>query len=305
MKINMLKITLLVMVLMLVGCGKNIEETGKPKVVVTTTMLTDLVNVIGGEKIELNGLMGPGIDPHMYKPTPRDISLVKKADMIILNGLHLEGKMGEIFESLDEQGKLVIEVGENIDKSKLIPIDETGLYDPHIWFDVSLWKIAAEVVREALIELSPENSEFFINNYEMYSRELDSLDNYVKEQVIKVEEERRVLITAHDAFAYFGKAYGYEVRGLQGISTASEAGTLDVSNLAKYISEKKIKAIFIESSVSQKNIKALQEAVIAKGFNVSIGGELYSDSLGSENTDTQTYIGTVKSNIDTIVNALK
>ncbi|WP_353622133.1 zinc ABC transporter substrate-binding protein [Halocella sp. SP3-1] len=305
-KIFMILLAVIVIVLLAVwGASKSkISSSEKYKVVTTTTMLTDLTSVIAGDLIEVKGLMGPGIDPHLYKASAGDVVKMRDASMVIFNGLHLEGKMGEIFENLREKNKFVIEIAENIDEKELICLGEE-LYDPHIWFNVLLWKDAAVAVCNGLVELDAQNKEFYTENLEKYLKELDTLHKYVLERIKEIPKESRILITAHDAFAYFGNTYGFEVKGLQGISTASEAGTRDVRQLAEYIVEKQIKAIFVESSVPKKNIEALQEAVAARGFKVEIGGELYSDSLGSPGTEAETYIGTVKSNVDTIIDALK
>jgi manganese/zinc/iron transport system substrate-binding protein len=280
----------------------NVE--GKHNIVATTTMIADLVSIIGGDNVSVQRLMGPGIDPHLYKASAGDVSLMHNADIVIYNGLHLEGKMGEIFENLNSEDKLVIEIASGIKEEDLI-ISENGTHDPHIWFNVLIWKDAAKVVRDGLINFDKENEVTYNENYEAYIKELDELHEYVQSRIDELPESKRILITAHDAFEYFGKTYGLQVKGLQGISTASEAGTGDVSILADFIVEHKISAIFIESSVPKKNVEALQEAVSARGFEVEIGGELYSDSLGSTGTDAETYIGTVKSNVNTIVDALK
>jgi len=295
----------LVLVISFVGCTEKKEDNGKIKVVATTTMLADMVRVIGGDHVEVDGLMGPGIDPHLYKASAGDVSAMQDADIVVFNGLHLEGKMGEIFENLEGNDKSVVVITKGIEEKDLITDESSEGHDPHIWFDVLQWKKSSINLYNELIEFAPEYKDDFKKNYDNYMDELDELDSYVKAQVEKVNEDSRILITAHDAFAYFGKAYGFEVRGLQGISTSSEAGTSDVKSLADYIVEHKIKAIFIESSVPAKNIEALKEAVLAQGFNVEIGGELYSDSLGTKGTDAETYLGTVRANIDTIVNALK
>ena len=250
--------------------------------------------------------MGPGIDPHLYQASAGDVTLMQKADFVIYNGLHLEGKMGEIFESLSGQGSTVICIEDGIDRRVLlISEDDENVYDPHIWFDVSIWKAASEIVAQGLIDIDPDNEQAYKGNLENYLKELDDLDNYIKDRAAELPEEQRVLVTAHDAFSYFGNAYGFEVKGLQGISTEAEAGTGDVSSLAAFIADRQIKAIFIESSVPAKTITALQDAVKAIGFDVSIGGELYSDALGDEDSGAETYILTFKSNIDTIVDALK
>ncbi|WP_201259840.1 metal ABC transporter solute-binding protein, Zn/Mn family [Tissierella sp. P1] len=201
---------------------------------------------------------------------------------------------------------MILAVSKDIDESNFIDfVTNPGSFDPHIWFDVKLWKGAAKTVAEGLKELDEEYASEFDANLERYLGELDELEEYINQRISEIPEDNRVLITAHDAFNYFGNAYGFEVKGLQGISTASEAGTSDVSQLAKFIVERKIKAIFVESSVPRKSIEALQEAVKAQGFQVEIGGELYSDSTGDAGTGAETYIGTFKANIDTIVDALK
>lgn len=298
----------LIAVIALTGCkrAEPAKETDTLNIVTTTTMLADLSKIIGGEHVTVNGLMGPGIDPHLYQASAGDVTLMQDADVVVYNGLHLEGKMGEIFDSLTDRGSTVICIEDGLDAEDLLSWEgDTSIHDPHIWFDVSLWKDAAETVADKLSAADPAHSEDYTNNLNGYLTELDDLDTYIKDKVSEVPKEQRVLITAHDAFNYFGRAYGFEVKGLQGISTDAEAGTADVSSLADFITERKIKAIFVESSVPPKTIEALQAAVKAKGFNVSIGGQLYSDSLGGEDSGAETYILTVKSNIDTIVNALK
>lgn len=291
------------------ACGNsniNHKNNGKYKVVTTTTMLADMAKIIGGDYIEVQGLMGAGIDPHLYKASAGDVKLMNNADMVVYNGLHLEGKMGEIFENLTGSGKLVVAVSNGLDKKMLIKAQGSeNAYDPHIWFDVNLWKDAAKELTEGLKKLDKEHAQEFDKNLKKYLIELDNLNQYTIENLSKIPKESRVLVTAHDAFNYFGKAYDIEVKGLQGISTASEAGTADVRELANFIVDRKIKAIFIESSVPKKNIEALKEAVKAKGFDVQIGGSLYSDSLGDKGTAAEDYIGTFKANVDTIVKALK
>lgn len=290
------------------GCGNsnNAANDGRYKVVATTTLVADLVKSIGGEYVNVQGLMGPGVDPHLYKASAGDVKLMQNADMVVYNGLHLEGKMGDIFENIESSKKMILAVSKDIDESNFIDfVTNPGSSDPHIWFDVKLWKEAAKTVAEGLKKLDGEHASEFDANLEKYLGELDELEEYIHQRILEVPQENRVLITAHDAFNYFGNAYGFEVKGLQGISTASEAGTSDVSQLAKFIVERKIKAIFVESSVPRKSIEALQEAVKAQGFQVEIGGELYSDSTGDAGTGAETYIGTFKANIDTIVDALK
>lgn len=309
MKKRMIFITTLIMVMALaIGCGNSnqVTDNGKYNVVATTTLTGDLVKSIAGEHVNVQVLMGPGVDPHLYKASAGDVKLMQGANMVVYNGLHLEGKMGDIFDNLKNSDKLIVAASDDIQEDSLIDfVTSPGNYDPHIWFDVSLWKQAAKSVAEGLKKLDSENSEAYDTNLEKYLEELDTLDEYIRDRSSELPEDKRILVTAHDAFNYFGNAYGFEVKGLQGISTDSEAGTSDVRELANFIVEKKIKAIFVESSVPKKSIEALQEAVKAQGFQVEIGGELYSDSTGDANTDAETYIGTFTSNIDTIVDALK
>ncbi len=297
--------------LLLAGCSApaaNMDsvEDDKLNIVATTTMLADLSMVIGGARVTVDGLMGPGIDPHLYQASAGDVSLMQKADVVIYNGLHLEGKMGEIFKNLSAQGPTVICIEEGLDESKLLAWeDDSSVHDPHIWFDVSLWEAAAKTVASGLSEADPDGKSDYEANLDSYLKELEETDTYIRNRSAELPEEQRVLVTAHDAFQYFGKAYGFEVRGLQGISTDAEAGTADVSDLANFIVERQIKAIFVESSVPPKTIEALQAAVKARDFDVAIGGELYSDSLGDADSGAGTYILTVKANIDTIVEALQ
>lgn len=299
---------MLCLVLLLSACSKqtaNINSSeGTLNVVATTTMLADLSRIIGGNRVTVDGLMGPGIDPHLYQASAGDVTLMQQAQIVVYNGLHLEGKMGEIFENLNNQKVICIEDG--LDSSMLLMSEtDSDIYDPHIWFDVTLWKQAAQTVANGFREFDPEYASLYDENLSDYLKELDELSSYIQTRTTELSKEQRVLVTAHDAFQYFGKAYGFEVNGLQGISTDAEAGTADVSSLADFIVERQVKAIFVESSVPPKTIKALQSAVKAKGFDVAIGGELYSDSLGDETSDAQSYVLTFQSNIDTIVDALK
>ncbi|GLB26804.1 manganese transporter [Lacrimispora xylanolytica] len=298
----------LMTVMMITGCQKAEQKKTSDtlNIVATTTMLADLSRVIGGEHVNVDGLMGPGIDPHLYQASAGDVTLMQNADVVVYNGLHLEGKMGEIFQSLTDRGSTVICIEDGLPKDQLLSWeDDSSVHDPHIWFQVSLWKSAAKTVADRLSEADPSHAQAYKKNLEAYTLELEKLDIYIRDRINEIPKDQRVLITAHDAFQYFGKAYGLEVRGLQGISTDAEAGTADVSTLADFITKRKIKAVFVESSVPPKTIEALQAAVKSKGFDVAIGGELYSDSLGGKNSGAETYLLTVKANVDTIVGALK
>lgn len=290
------------------GCAdtEGNQGNGKYNVVATTTILADVVRELSGDLVNVEALMGPGIDPHQYQASAGDVTKMSDADMVVFNGLHLEGKMGDIFGSLQDDDKIIFPATDSVNESKLLDDENTpGFYDPHLWFDVPIWQEVTIRIADGLKELDRENAATYDENLENYLNELDKLDEYIRDRVEELPEDQRVLITAHDAFQYFGNSYGFEVRGLQGISTDAESGTSDIRNLADFIVEREIGAIFVESSVPVRNIEALQEAVEARGFDVEIGGELYSDSTGNPDTDAESYIGTVKSNIDTIVDALK
>lgn len=286
------------------GTGGDLADNGKLKVVTTTTIIADVMKQLSGDLVDIQALMGPGVDPHLYKASAGDVKRMTNADMVVFNGLDLEGKMGEVFENI--KGKIIFAVTENIDESELLDFETNpGFFDPHVWFDLQIWKSATNRMAQGLKELDPDNAQTYDANLEKYLLEIEELDRYIKGRVEELDQDKRILITAHDAFKYFGNRYGIRVMGLQGISTDSEAGTSDIRELADFIVEKQVKAIFVESSVPRKNIEALQEAVRAKGFQVEIGGELYSDSTGDVGTPAESYLGTVKENIDTIVNALK
>ncbi len=292
------------------GCNSREGKVARPsdrniRAVATTGMIADAVKRVGGKRVEVTGLMGPGVDPHLYRASEGDVALMAGSDIIFYNGLHLEGKMTDVFEQMGRIGKRAVAVTDHIDKNLLLaPPEFEGLYDPHVWFDVSLWMKVVERIRDALAEMDPGSAEFYASNAESYIKELSKLHDYVRLKARRVPESQRVLVTAHDAFNYFGRAYGFEVRGLQGISTATEAGAADVKALAEFIAHRKIRAIFIESSVPVRGIEALQKAVSARGFEVEIGGELFSDAMGDEGTPEGTYVGMVRHNIDTITGAL-
>ena len=281
------------------------KEGSKIRVVVTTGMIRDAVLNIAGDRADVSALMGPGVDPHLYKPTQGDLTQLRKADLVLYNGLRLEGKMTDIFENLGKN-KPVTAVSEKIDQSKLTRLQGAhNAFDPHIWFDVSLWKEAVRRTAEALSEHDPKNASFYQKNLEAYLQKLDQLHQSIKERIAQIPKERRVLVTAHDAFGYFGKAYDIEVRGLQGISTVSEFGLKDITNLADFIIQRKIKAVFTETSVSPKAIEAVVTACEARGHKITIGKSLFSDAMGKEGTSEGTYIGMVGYNVDAMVNALK
>jgi manganese/zinc/iron transport system substrate-binding protein len=274
---------------------------------ITTTvgMITDVVRSIGAGTVRVSGLMGPGIDPHLYKPSAGDINRLGDAGIIFYGGLHLEGRMVETFEKIEHAGKPTVAVTRDIPPERLhAPPEFAGAYDPHVWFDVSLWQIATQTIATELANHFPEDAATVEANAAAYLEELDALDAWIFEQATRVPEDQRVLITAHDAFGYFGARYGFEVRGLQGLSTATEAGAGDVQDLAQFIVDRRIRALFVESSVPRATVEAVQEACRAKGWDVLIGGELFSDAMGKDGTPEGTYIGMVRANVNTIVGAL-
>jgi manganese/zinc/iron transport system substrate-binding protein len=302
---------LLLLILGLTACTPAGEEQDADlanrtiRAAATTGIVADMVENIGGERVEVTALMGTGVDPHLYKASEGDVRTLESADIIFYNGLHLEAGLSGVLERMGDRSS-VLAITDGIERSKLIaPPEFAGSYDPHVWFDVSIWMSTGETVRDTLIELDPEHADLYRANTEEYLTELEELHQYVQARAAEVPEEKRVLITAHDAFNYFGQAYGFEVRGLQGISTESEASTSDIQDLVNFIVEREIPAIFIESSVPQRTVEALQAAVQAKGFDVQIGGELFSDAMGDPGTEKGTYPGMVRHNIDTIVSALK
>lgn len=297
-------ITILAVIIVL-GCKNNKQDNGKLNVVVTTSMLTDLVKNIGGDLINIQGLMGAGVDPHLYKASEGDVSKLFNADVIFYNGLHLEGKLVEVFEKMEAQ-KTTVALGEFLAKDGLIGSDYfASNYDPHVWFNIQYFKEFSDKVTSVLSDKDPKNAGSYTANNIVFQQELDLLQTSVVNTIATLAPEKRILVTAHDAFNYFGKAYGFKVVGLQGLSTATEAGVQDVQQLSEYIIKNKVKAVFIESSVPRRTIEALEAAVLSKGHQVSIGGSLYSDALGDTGSVEGTYIGMFLYNVKTIVNALQ
>jgi manganese/zinc/iron transport system substrate-binding protein len=265
-------------------------------------MVADLVRNVGGERVRVRPLMGEGVDPHTYKASPNDVVAIGSADIVFYSGLHLEGKMAEMLARQNRK-KPTIAVAEHLNPEDVL--EDGGAYDPHVWFDVSLWSRCAGVVADALCAFDPSGETLYRANEKAYRGRLAKLHEWVKSELATVPNERRVLVTAHDAFRYFGRAYGIEVRGIQGISTESEAGVKQVNELVRFLVERKIKAIFVESSVSERNVKALVEGCAARGHEVRIGGELFSDAMGKEGTPDGTYEGMVRHNVRVIVAALR
>ncbi|HSJ38249.1 MAG TPA: zinc ABC transporter substrate-binding protein [Planococcus sp. (in: firmicutes)] len=293
---------------LLIGCQSEdagAGDDGKLAVVATIAQIADIVENVGGEHVEVKNLMGPGTDPHIYKPVSSDIQAMERADIIFYNGHYLEGQMNEVFEKMSEQ-KPAYAVAESIPEDKMASDPESPeIFDPHVWFDIELWKYAVDTVTEGLIEADSENQEAYQNNAVAYKEELDELHNYALQNISEIPEESRVLVTAHDAFQYFGKSYGMDVLGLQGLSTESEYGLSDIERIIETLIERNVKAVFVESSVSDRSINAVIEGASEQGHEVQIGGELYSDAMGPEDTEEGTYTGMFRHNVDTIVEALK
>lgn len=290
------------------SCGRNSNTDHSDfrlNIVTTTGMIADMVQNIAGDSVRVTPLMGPGVDPHLFKASQGDMLKLANADIIFYNGLHLEGKMTDVLKKINKWKKTV-PVADGIDKSRLNTLEESeGQFDPHIWFDVSLWIEAVKFVQSTLIEFDAKNDSIYHANGQRYIQQLEDLHGWIHEQIRSIPEGKRTLVTAHDAFGYFGIAYGIEVTGLQGISTVAEYGVNDVTRMVDMIVEKNLPAIFVESSVPTRSIEAIIAGCKAKGLDVKIGGTLYSDAMGGPESGADTYIKMVKHNVNTIVDALK
>ncbi len=304
----MIRLTSLLAVLglALTGQGRAAAPPSSPYRIVTTCgMVTDIVRQVAGDKAIVEGLMGEGVDPHLYKPTRNDVARILDAQVVFYSGLMLEGRMTDTFIKAARDGRVVHAVTELIDESYLLePPGMAGHWDPHVWMDVKAWSRAVEAVAKALSDYDAANKGHYASNAEAYRAQLTALDDYVKGVIASIPAERRVLITAHDAFNYFGRAYGIEVLGIQGISTESEAGLSDINRLVDLIVSRRISAVFVESSVSDKNVTALVEGAKSRGHSVTIGGRLFSDAMGRPGTYEGTYIGMIDHNATTIARAL-
>lgn len=274
-------------------------------IVTSCGMVTDIVREVAGTNARVVGLMGEGVDPHLYKPTRDDVARLLKADVVFYSGLMLEGRMTDTFLKVARRGTPVFAVTELLDEKFLLePPEFAGHTDPHVWMDVAGWTQAVEVVSRSLAQVDPDHASDYRHNASRYVAQLSLLNEYARKSLGSIPAERRVLITAHDAFNYFGRAYGIEVRGIQGISTESEAGVADINKLVDLLVSRKIPAIFVESSVSDKNIKALVEGCKSRGHTVRIGGQLFSDAMGRPDTYEGTYVGMLDHNITLITRAL-
>jgi manganese/zinc/iron transport system substrate-binding protein len=286
---------------MLFILGITIAASAELNIIATTGMVADITRRVVGEHGTVDALMGEGIDPHLYKPTAADARKILNADLIFYSGLLLEGRMTDTFLKAARLGKVVFPVTERIEETYLLePPEFEGHWDPHVWMDVSAWGHAVDAVATALCEQDPVHCQQYKDNAKAYNKQLEGLHAYAIKSIASIPKEQRVLITAHDAFNYFGRAYGIEVVGIQGLSTESEAGIQDVNRLVNLLVDKGITAVFVESSVSDRNVIALIEGAKAKGHRVIIGGRLYSDAMGKRGTYEGTYIGMLDHNITTI-----
>ena len=299
---------LILAVPLLTGCARvdddaeRVDATGALQVVATTGMIADAAQRVGGRRVEVRALMGPGIDPHVYKASEGDVELLVSADVVLFNGLHLESRLADVLARLGTRAAAVTDA---LPRSRLLaPPEFQGQYDPHVWFDVRLWADVVRETAEVLARRDPEGRELYRRNAARYTGDLLSLDAWVRQAVDRVPERSRVLVTAHDAFNYFGRAYGFDVRGLQGISTATEAGSGDVRALADLIAERQIPALFVETSVSPRAIEAVRAAVRSRGFETHVGEGLFSDAMGDPGTPEGTYVGMVRHNVQAIVSGL-
>ena len=288
------------------GCADGeAADDGRVNAVATTSIIADVVRQVGGEHVAVTSLMGPNVDPHLYRPSEGDVTRMATADAVFTNGLDLEGKMGEALEQLGSRGITVVTLADAVPEAdRRQSVQFEGAYDPHVWMNPTLWTSVVLRTGQALADLDPEHSEDYIASASAYADSLAALDDELRQRLAAVPSERRVLVTAHDAFEYFGRAYDFEVRGLQGLSTATEAGTADVQDLARFVTEREIPAMFVETSVSERTIRAVQEAVQARGGTVRLGAPLYSDALGAEGSGAETLIGMLRSNAEAIVSGL-
>ncbi len=296
-------------VILLSACNSTTEEGAKGsdsndsiQIITTISQIGEPIQIIGGDRVEVESLMGPGVDPHLYEATQGDITTLQNAEIVFYNGLHLEGNMIEIFSKLKES-KTTLALGESIDESRLLK-DEEGAIDPHIWFDLDIWKDALDNATEVLKEYSPEDADYFEQNKQKYFAQIDELKAEATEKLSSIPDEQRVLVTAHDAFGYFGRMYDIEVVGLQGLCTEDEVGLSDIQSTVDLLIDKQVPSVFVESSINQNSIQAVIEGAAKQGLEVELGGELFSDAMGEEGTEEGTYLGMYRHNVNTVYEGL-
>ncbi|MEO1991382.1 MAG: zinc ABC transporter substrate-binding protein [Pirellulales bacterium] len=286
------------------GLGQHAASAcERPKVVATTTVVADLVYQIAGNRVEIDCLMGPGIDPHSFKATPRDADRLARADIVFASGLHLEGKLSVLLDRLARRTH-VVQVADTLPKEKLIQVTKS-LYDPHVWFDPILWSDCVNEVVISLKNIDPSGSTYFADRGSAYCSLLKTLDDQIRKELSTIASTHRVMVTSHDAFRYFGRAYGIQVVGIQGTSTESETGLHDINRLVDLVVTRRIPAVFVETSVADRNMTALREGAQARGHVVGLGGRLYSDALGPTGTGAETLEGALRANVRVIVSGLK
>ena len=295
--------SLLISLLAIVWSPPSTTES-PTRVVATTGMIGDLVQRIGGEDVSVDVLVGPGVDPHLYKPTRSDMAKLRRADLILANGLHLEGRMTNALDRAGDGDRMVLVVGDAIPKSSLLRDDASDEMDPHVWMSPAVWAETIDPVRDALVNIRPDRAEAFERRAALYREELAKLDAYARQVLASVPENARILVTAHDAFGYLGKTYGIDVVGIQGISTESEAGVQDIGRLVDLIVDREVPAVFVESTVPSRSVEALIAGAKSRGQAVRIGGSLYSDAMGARGTYPGTYVGMIDHNVTTIARAL-
>jgi manganese/zinc/iron transport system substrate-binding protein len=293
------------------GCSRPQADSGPPgdvaappgpRVMATTTVVADLVRQVAGDRLSVDCLMAPGIDPHSYKATPRDAERLLAADLVVASGLHLEGRLATLLERLADR-VAVLAVAERLPPERLLDAAD-GIPDPHVWFDAGLWSLLPTELAARLAELDPAGADEYAARAEAYAARLRLLDDAIRGRIATIPAERRVLVTAHDAFRYFGVAYGIEVVGVQGTSTTSEAGLGDINRLVDLVVSRGLPAVFVETSVADRNVAALIEGATARGHAVALGGRLYSDSLGPPGSDGETLEAALTTNVETIVRGL-
>ena len=298
---------LVLLVFLVFGCKNEPKKVGSQglKILCTTGMIADAAQNIAQNKAEIVALMGSGTDPHLYKASQGDLEKMRWADIIFYNGLHLEGKMVEVHEAL-KRTKTTVALGETIPKNLLIANDKFGSnYDPHIWFSLKNWRIVAQNITKTLVQKDPDNAAFYTKNLAAYTSQLDSLSQEIAQKIGTIPAQNRVLITSHDAFEYYGREFGVRVKGLQGVSTVAEYGLKDIVSLVNFIVAQKVKAVFVETSVSPRSIESVVQGCTEKGHKVIIGGTLYSDAMGAQGTPDGTYLGMLRHNTNALVAALR